>query len=44
MMKKAKSHMKAYFFDPNDPTSIIRLLPTLKLACDADNILESAAT
>lgn len=43
MMKKAKSQVKAYFFDRSSPISVIRFLATFKLACITNNINERAA-
>lgn len=42
IMKKVKSQIKAHFFDPKDPISIVGFLATFKLPCDMDKIHEGA--
>lgn len=43
MERKVKSQVKAHFFNPTDPISIIAFPFTLKLACDTNRIHEVAA-
>lgn len=43
LVMKIKSQMKAHFFDPKDPISIIGFLATFKLACDTNKIHEGVA-
>lgn len=42
ILKKIESKVKAHFFDPSNPISIIGFVATLKLVCDTNRIHEGA--